>query len=82
MSNKVSVSADNLVAFVEFQHVYFARGRDIQPGEQLWAKPGNATQGLARLSLHGGHDIAWSGNGKFLCWLSGIIKQWLLPSCT
>ncbi|KAK0227971.1 hypothetical protein IW262DRAFT_568411 [Armillaria fumosa] len=71
MSNKVSVSADNLMAFVEFQHVYFARGGDVQPGEQLWAKPGNATQGLARLSLHGGHDIAWSGNGKFLYWLSG-----------
>ncbi|KAK0210254.1 hypothetical protein DFS33DRAFT_1378240 [Desarmillaria ectypa] len=71
MTNKVSVSADNLVAFVEFQHVYLARGSDIQPGEQLWAKPGNATQGLARLSLHGGHDIAWSGNGQELCWLSG-----------
>ncbi|KAG7453025.1 uncharacterized protein BT62DRAFT_959229 [Guyanagaster necrorhizus] len=71
MSNKVSVSADNLVAFVEFQHVYLACGRDIQPGEQLWAKPGKATKGLARLSLHGGHDVTWSGNGKKLCWLSG-----------
>ncbi|KAK0458515.1 uncharacterized protein EV420DRAFT_1642853 [Desarmillaria tabescens] len=70
-SNKVSVSANNLVAFVEFQHVYFARGSDVQPGEQLWAKPGNATRGLARLSLHGGHDIAWSGNGQKLFWFSG-----------
>ncbi|KIK54484.1 hypothetical protein GYMLUDRAFT_177108 [Collybiopsis luxurians FD-317 M1] len=59
------------VAFVDFFHVYLAAGKDIKENEEVWSKPGNATKGLARLSLDGGHDIAWSSDGKMLFWLLG-----------
>ncbi|KAJ4475736.1 hypothetical protein J3R30DRAFT_3294599 [Lentinula aciculospora] len=59
------------VAFVDFFHVYVAAGKSIKPGEDVWSKPGNATAGLARLSLDGGHDIAWSSDGRKLFWFLG-----------
>ncbi|KAJ3857343.1 hypothetical protein EV368DRAFT_77833 [Lentinula lateritia] len=59
------------VAFVDFFHVYVAPRKSIKQGEDVWSKPGSATAGLARLSLDGGHDIAWSSDGKKLFWLLG-----------
>ncbi|KAJ7898463.1 hypothetical protein B0H13DRAFT_2520490 [Mycena leptocephala] len=38
------------VAFVEGYHVYFVPGDKVKDGEAVWAKPANATAGLARLS--------------------------------
>ncbi|KAJ7224315.1 hypothetical protein GGX14DRAFT_649568 [Mycena pura] len=59
------------VAFVEGYHVYFVPGDDVKNDEAVWAKPGNATVGLARLSLDGGHDIAWSPDGTKVFWFLG-----------
>jgi len=81
MSNEISVHLSaslgtgtvdvGQVAFVEYQHVYLASGKNVKIGEALWAKPGNATRGLARLSIDGGHSVAWSGDGSKVFWLSG-----------
>ncbi|KAG2020880.1 amidohydrolase, variant 3 [Coprinopsis cinerea AmutBmut pab1-1] len=65
------------VAFVDFFHVYVAPGKAVVgdgdgAGEGgVWSKPGNSTKGLARLSVDGGHDITWSGDGKKLFWFLG-----------
>ncbi|EKM56016.1 uncharacterized protein PHACADRAFT_209515 [Phanerochaete carnosa HHB-10118-sp] len=45
------------VAFVDFMHVYHAP--EVAADEAVWSKPGNATKGVARLSLDGGHDVVW-----------------------
>lgn len=58
------------VAFVDFMHVYYAP--KVAKDEAVWSKPGKATKKLARLSLDGGHDVVWSGNGKKLLWLLGM----------
>lgn len=57
------------VAFVDFMHVYFAP--NVHKDEVVWSKPGQATKKLARLSLDGGHDVIFSGDGKKLFWLLG-----------
>ncbi|KAG8981639.1 hypothetical protein FRB90_007111 [Tulasnella sp. 427] len=58
------------VAFVDFFQVYVADG--VDPDQSLWSKPGkNATRGLARVSLDGGHDLTWSGDGNTLFWFLG-----------
>lgn len=59
------------VAFVDFYHVYVTAGKNIEEEETVWSKPGNATKGLARLSLDGGHDVVWSRDGKKIFWLLG-----------
>ena len=59
------------VAFVDFSHIYVTAGKNIKEEESVWSKPGNATKGLARLSLDGGHDIVWSRDGKKIFWLLG-----------
>ncbi|THU96354.1 hypothetical protein K435DRAFT_722853 [Dendrothele bispora CBS 962.96] len=59
------------VAFVDFFHVYVAPGKKIKSGEEVWSRPANATKGLARVSLDGGHDITWSADGKKLFWFLG-----------
>ncbi|KAH9935808.1 hypothetical protein B0H21DRAFT_780838 [Amylocystis lapponica] len=56
-------------AFVDFYHVYVVPG--VKENEPVWSKPGNATSGLVRLSLDGGHDITWSRDGKKLFWFLG-----------
>ncbi|KAJ7593490.1 hypothetical protein C8J56DRAFT_931194 [Mycena floridula] len=77
--SKASIALDNLqgksessykaksIAFVDFKHVYISPGSD----KEVWSKPQNATKGLVRLSLDGGHDITWSDDGKKLFWLLG-----------
>ncbi|KAI0692203.1 hypothetical protein BC835DRAFT_1358056 [Cytidiella melzeri] len=62
------------VAFVDFHHVYFASG--VQHDHAVWSKPGNSTKGLTRLSLDGGHDVIFSGDGKKLFWLLGPYLHW------
>ncbi|KAG8881276.1 hypothetical protein FRB98_004435 [Tulasnella sp. 332] len=60
------------VAFVDFLQVYLADGVEASEGNALWSKPGpNATHGLARVSVDGGHDLSWSADGKRLFWLLG-----------
>ncbi|KAF8216523.1 hypothetical protein K438DRAFT_1797365 [Mycena galopus ATCC 62051] len=58
------------VAFVEGYHVYFLAGDKLKNDEAVWAKP-NATAGLTRLSLDGGHGITWSPDGTRLFWFLG-----------
>ncbi|EIW77828.1 composite domain of metallo-dependent hydrolase [Coniophora puteana RWD-64-598 SS2] len=64
-------------AFVHSYNVYLADGGDVSPDEPLWSRPGNATKGLARLSVDGGHDVAFSGDGKKILWLLGPHLHWL-----
>lgn len=63
------ISVD-FVAFVELFNIYVAPGKGLNE-DGVWSKPGNATKGLARVGLDGGHDITWSGDGKTLFWLLG-----------
>lgn len=56
-------------AAIDYHHVYIAA--NISPNDPIWAKPGNSTTSLVRLSENGGHDVVWSGDGKKLLWLSG-----------
>ncbi|KAE9398333.1 hypothetical protein BT96DRAFT_957632 [Gymnopus androsaceus JB14] len=58
MSKKIKVEN---VAFLEHHHT------------KLWAKPGNSTNGLVRLSVDGGHALTWSRDGTRLSWLLGPI---------
>ena len=56
-------------AFVNFLHVYYVP--NVNASANLWSKPGKAPEGLARLSLDGGHDIVYSGDGSVLGWFLG-----------
>ncbi|KAL4065228.1 hypothetical protein J3A83DRAFT_4265356 [Scleroderma citrinum] len=56
-------------AFVNFLHVYYTP--NVNASMDLWSKPGKAPKGLARLSLDGGHDVVFSGDGNVLGWLLG-----------
>ncbi|KAG8928328.1 hypothetical protein FRC00_001793 [Tulasnella sp. 408] len=59
-------------AFVDFFQIYVADGTAVD--KPLWSKPGlNATRGLARVSLDGGHDLTWSGDGSTLFWFLGTL---------
>ncbi|KAJ6581530.1 hypothetical protein B0H19DRAFT_1207473 [Mycena capillaripes] len=80
MSTEIAVSSPHTVkakgqaagiAFVEGYYVYFVPGDIIKGDEAVWAKPANATAGLTRLSLDGGHDVTWSPDGKRLFWFLG-----------
>lgn len=70
-----SAVVDN-VAFVDFFNVYLAPGNGRKrAGKSVWSRPANATKGLVRLSLDGGHDVTWSRDGKKLFWFLGRIYQ-------
>ena len=70
-STEVAVSG-MYQAFIERYQVYLVgNSNKKESAKELWARPGNATSGLARLSLDGGHDLAWTGNGEKLFWLIG-----------
>lgn len=70
MSTEIAVNSAG-IAFAEGYHVYFVPKDKLKDGEAVWAKPANATAGLARLSLDGGHDVTWSSDGKRLFWFLG-----------
>jgi len=63
------------ISFVDFFHVYLAPGKAAKEEQDVWSKPANATKGLARLSLDGGHDISWSGDGKRVFWFLGMLSH-------
>ncbi|KAL5533836.1 hypothetical protein ACEPAG_296 [Sanghuangporus baumii] len=58
------------VAFVDNFNVFVTDIGNVG-GSPLWSKPGNATKGIARVSLDGGHDVQWDAAGKRLFWLLG-----------
>lgn len=66
------------LAFRDFQHIWFCSGLSVSaasnPGE-VWSKPGDSQtpEGLVRLSEHGGHDVAFSGNRQTIFWLHGPV---------
>ncbi|KAF8968323.1 hypothetical protein BDZ97DRAFT_1655335 [Flammula alnicola] len=70
LTKKGHSAVDN-IAFVDFFHVYLAPGDRVGKGEAVWSKPANATKGLVRLSLDGGHDVTWTPDGKTLFWFLG-----------
>jgi len=75
ISNKKNGKAGYAVhdaAFLDFYHVYYVSGSNLD-GEPLRSKPGDSTPGIQRLSLDGGHDLTWSGDGKRLFWLLGKL---------
>lgn len=74
--NKVKVDVQH-VAFVDFKQVFLANG-EHNAKEPLRSKPGNATPGVKKLSLDGGHDVVWSKDGQKLFWLLG--KSYILRS--
>lgn len=72
-SKKGQYAVDN-IAFVDIFHVYLTSGSNVRDGEAVWSKPANATKGLIRLSLDGGHDINWTPDGKKLLWFLGAYQ--------
>ncbi|KAI5987546.1 hypothetical protein EDD15DRAFT_2173549 [Pisolithus albus] len=70
-------------AFVNFLHVYYAP--NVNTSTALWSKPGKAPAGLTRLSLDGGHDVVFSGDGTVIGWLLGpylhTVPVSLLSTC-
>ena len=61
------------IAFVDVFDVYITSAENVKDDEAVWAKPANATKGLTRLSLDGGHDITWSRDGKKIFWFLGTF---------
>lgn len=58
------------IAFVDFFFVYIVNATTTG-GVPVWSKPGSAPEGLARVSLDGGHGITWTRSGNRLYWLLG-----------
>jgi hypothetical protein len=93
MSTEIAVSSPHItksqkgyapagVAFVEGFHVYFVAGDKLNNSEAVWAKPANATAGLTRLSLDGGHAITWSPDGTKLFWFLGRHAYLVSPEAS
>lgn len=61
----------DFIGFVDFFNVYLAPGKSVRGAKDVWSKPAQATDGLVRLSLDGGHDITFSGDGNRIYWLLG-----------
>ena len=62
------------IAFVDVYDVYITSAKNVKDEEAVWAKPANATKGLTRLSLDGGHDITWTRDGKKIFWFLGTFS--------
>ena len=62
------------IAIVEVFDVYITSGENVEDNEAVWSKPANATKGLTRLSLDGGHDITWTRDGKKIFWFLGMFS--------
>ncbi|KAG5651504.1 hypothetical protein H0H81_008398 [Sphagnurus paluster] len=75
-----SVYAAETIAFVDFFHVYLAPGNTTKADQEVWSRPGNATKGLVRLSLDGGHDVTFTRDGKKLFWFLGMIAFQTSPN--
>ena len=61
------------IAIVDVFDVYITSAKNVKDDEAVWAKPANATKGLTRLSLDGGHDITWTRDGKKIFWFLGKV---------
>ena len=61
------------IAIVDVFDVYITSAKNVKDDEAVWAKPANATKGLTRLSLDGGHDITWTRDGKKIFWFLGTF---------
>ena len=62
------------IAIVDVFDVYITSAKNVKDEEAVWAKPANATKGLTRLSLDGGHDITWTRDGKKIFWFLGTFS--------
>ena len=62
------------IAIVEVFDVYITSGKNVKDEEAVWSKPANATKGLTRLSLDGGHDITWTKDGNKIFWFLGTFS--------
>ncbi|KAG8986858.1 hypothetical protein FRB94_011212 [Tulasnella sp. JGI-2019a] len=72
VKTRLAPASVGYVAFIDYHQVYMADGVHVGERDYVWSKPGpNATHGLARVSVDGGHDISWSRDGKRLFWLLG-----------
>ena len=73
MTREVTVNEQqDKIAFVDSYNIFVVDSKNIDDNP-LWSKPGNATKGIARVSLDGGHDITWDSSGKRLFWFLGRI---------
>jgi hypothetical protein len=81
---KVSYSGGkpHSIGFVDYRHVYVAPAHTTDQAQSVWSKPGNATKGLARVSLDGGHNLVWTKDGKKLFWFLGKRKSTYIPPYT
>ena len=69
------------IAIVDVYDVYITSAKNVKDDEAVWAKPTNATKGLTRLSLDGGHDITWTRDGKNIFWFLGtFITEVIFPN--
>ena len=83
MSSELAISPEwkdssivaQTIAFVDVFDVYITSAKNVEGDEAVWAKPANATKGLTRLSLDGGHDITWTRDGKKLFWFLGTFSS-------
>ena len=69
------------VAFVDSFNVFVTDLGNVGDAP-LWSKPGNATKGIARVSLDGGHDVQWDAAGKRLFWFLGANASSAQLSCS
>ncbi|THH10405.1 hypothetical protein EW145_g1350 [Phellinidium pouzarii] len=71
MTSEIAVPVQqDKVAFVDAFNVFVVNSKDVGD-KPLWSKPGNATKGIARVGLDGGHDLQWSADGNRLFWFLG-----------
>lgn len=65
-------SGSALVSFRDFQHIWLSAS-PFEKALGIWSKPGDmhTPKNLVRLSEHGGHDVAISGDGSTVFWLFG-----------
>ena len=79
MSAELAVPThQNYVAFVDFFNVFVVSAENAK-GKELWSKPGMSTEGIARVSLDGGHNVQWSGDSTRLFWLLGESTSQEVP---
>ncbi|ETS86262.1 hypothetical protein PFICI_00090 [Pestalotiopsis fici W106-1] len=68
----------HLVAFRDFQHVWFSYDGNMR-SRAIWSKPGDVDtpSGLVRLTETGGHDVTISGDGRRIFWLNGPTLEYV-----
>ena len=60
------------VAFQDYKQAYLAPATaNGSRSDELWSKPGEAPEGIVRLSVDSGHDLTFSKDGSKIFWVSG-----------